>query len=388
MPPTRSLVAFFIALAATQFGCNSKSPTAPTPAPGFDRPRLGIEPLPPLGFTLQRLEIEVPASFAPDRTFLPGQEFAPALVLAPGTSVQLTAKGYLADGTSRDVTQEARWQLSPWSGVASVTGGLIQAQRHGTDTLTVELGFRDTHVWAQKQVFVMSDGTYVLRGHLRDAGSGQPISGATVSVGSNPLSTTSSRHDGSYLLSSVPPVADITASRPGYRNKVQRVTLADHTAQLDFALDEETPLARFAGTYRLTLAADPNCSVQGRAFPDELRVRTYTAVVTQFGNELTVTLSGATFHPDSGGRFGGRVSPGLATFSLTATYWYTSLFDGDVLEQPWPRTVLTIAGRATMSTSTLAGELNGSFSFQNLDEPFGSSGSSCSSPNHQFRMSH
>ena len=105
MPPPRSLVAFFIALAATQFSCNGKSPTAPTPAPGHG---------------LQRLEIEVPASFAPDRTFLPGQPSSPALVLAPGASVQLTAKGYLADGTSRDVTQEVIWGFdAPWRGRAS-----------------------------------------------------------------------------------------------------------------------------------------------------------------------------------------------------------------------------------------------------------------------------
>jgi hypothetical protein len=329
----------------------------------------------------------VPVSFAPARTFLPGQSSSPAVVLAPGASVQLTAKGYLADGTSRDVTQDATWRFAPWSGVAAVTGGLIQAQRHGTDMLIVEHGSGDNLVWAQKEVFVMSDGTFALRGSLRDASSGESISGATVSVVGNPFSTTQSRHDGSYVLSSVPPAADIAASMPGYRSKVQRVALADHNTQLDFALEEETSLTRLVGTYRLTLAADPHCSIQGTTFPDELRVRTYTAVLTQFGNELKVTLSGATFHPASGRAFTGRVSPGLATFSLIATYWYTSLFDGDVLEQPSPSTVLTISGRATMSTTTLAGELDGTFEFQNLDEPPGSSGSSCSSPNHQFRMS-
>ena len=368
----RRAAAFLIALAATQFGCNGKSPTAPTPAPEHG---------------LQRLEIEVPASLAPDRTFLPGQPSSPALVLAPGASVQLTARGYLADGTSRDVTHDATWRFPPWSGVASVTGGLIQAHYRGTVTLMVELGSGDALVWAHKEIFVMSDGTFALQGNLRDASSGRSISGATVSVVGNPFATTQSRSDGSYVLSSVPPAADVAAAMPGYRSKVQRVALADHNARLDFALDEETPLTRLAGTYRLTLAADPNCSIQGRAFPDELRVRTYTAVVTQFGNELTVTLSGATFHPASWGAFRGRISPGLVTFWLIEGYWLTSIFDGDVNEQPSPWTVLSISGRATMSTSSLAGGLDGSFAFQNLDEPSGSTGSSCSSPNHQFRMS-
>ena len=266
-------------------------------------------------------------------------------------------------------------------------GGLIRAQRPGVETLLVYIGSDDTYLETKKEVLVISDGTFALRGSLRDASSGRSISGATVSVVNDPSSTTQSGPDGTYVLSSVPPVADIAASLPGYRRKVQRVTLADHNSRLDFALDEETPLARLAGTYRLTLAADPNCSIQGAAFPDDLRVRTYTAVVTQLGNELTVTLSGATFHPDSWKAFSGRVFPGLATFSLIAGYWMTSAFDGDVLEQPWPRTVLSIAGRATMSTSTLAGELNGTFGFQNLDEAPGSSGSSCTSSNHQFRMS-
>ncbi len=236
-------------------------------------------------------------------------------------------------------------------------------------------------------VLVMPDGTFALRGNVRDASSGRAISSATVSVVGT-LSTTQSEPDGSYVLWSVPPVADITVSMPGYLSRTQRVAVTDHNVRLDLLINEETPLARLAGTYTLTMTADPDCAIHGKAFPDELRVRTYTALVTQVGNELTVTLSGATFHPHSWGRFGGRVSPGFATFSLIESYWYTSFFDGDVLEQPSPWTVLTIAGRATMSTSTLAGELNGSFSFQNLDEPFGSSGSQCSSPNHQFRMSH
>ena len=252
----------------------------------------------------------MPASFAPDRTFLPGQPSSPALVLAPGGSVQLTAKGYLANGTSRDVTQQVYWRFDPPRGSASVSGGLIQAQRPGTETLLVHMGSDDTYLEAQKQVLVMSDGTFALRGSLRDASSGRSISGATVSVVGSAFSTTQSGSDGSYVLWSVPPVADIAASLPGYRSKVQRVALGDHNTRLDFALDEETPLARLAGTYTLTLAADSNCSVHGTAFPDELRVRTYTAVVTQVGNELTVTLSGATFHPASWGRFTWTGFPG------------------------------------------------------------------------------
>ena len=375
VPPTRSLVAFFIALAATQFGCNGKSsPTAPTPAPGHG---------------LQRLEIEVPVSFAADRTFLPGQPSSPALVLAPGASVQLTARGYLADGTSRDVTREVLWTWAdPFRGRASVTSGLVRGEQPGTETLFAHVGQDDDYVEAQKTVLVMPDGTFALRGNVRDASSGLAISNATVSVvGTH--STTQSGPDGSYVLWSVPPVADITVSTPGYLSRTQRVAVADHNVRLDLLLSEETPLARLAGTYTLTLSAHPDCAIQGTAFPDELRVRTYTAVVTQVGNELTVTLSGATFHHHSWRRFTGRVAPGLATFWLHEGYWYTSPYDGDLLEQPWPGTVLTIGGRATMSTSSLAGGLDGSFSFQNLDEPpFGSRGSRCSSPNHQFRLSH
>ena len=372
MPPIRSLAAFFIALAATQFGCNGKSPTAPTQAPEHG---------------LQRLEIEVPASLAPDRTFLPGQPSSPALVLAPGASVQLTAKGYLADGTSRDVTREVYWRSGSSRGNASVFLGLVQAHRPGMETLLVHIGSDDTYLEAHKEVLVMSDGTFALRGSLRDASSGRSISGATVSVVGSAFSTTQSGSDGSYVLWSVPPVADIAASLPGYRSKVQRVALADHNTRLDFALDEETPLARLAGTYRLTLVADSNCTVYGTAFPDELRVRTYTADVTQVGNELTVTLSGATFHPASWRRFTGRVSPGVATFWLIERYWLTSDFDGDVVEQPSPRTALIIGGDATISTSSLAGGLNGTLEYHDLDEPASSRWSSCGSPNHQFRMS-
>jgi hypothetical protein len=171
---------------------------------------------------------------------------------------------------------------------------------------------------------------------------------------------------------------------PGYRSSVQRVNLADHNTRLDLLLNEEASLARVAGTYTLTLVADPDCTVYGKTFPEELRVRAYTAIVTQAGNELTVTLSGATFHPNSSAAFRGQVtSPGLATFWLIDS-WYLLFHDGDVVEQLSPETTLTIGGSATMSTSTLSGGLNGILSFQYHDEP---SRSTCASSDHQFRMS-
>ena len=141
---------------------------------------------------------------------------------------------------SRDVTREVYWRSDSSRGNASVFLGLVQAHRPGMETLLVHIGSDDTYLEAQKEVLVMSDGTFALRGSLRDASSGRSISGATVSVVGSAVSTTKSGSDGSYVLWSVPPVADIAASLPGYRSKVQRVALADHTTRLDFALDEET----------------------------------------------------------------------------------------------------------------------------------------------------
>jgi hypothetical protein len=251
----------------------------------------------------------------------------------------------------------------------------------------VNVGQDDAYVEAQTEVLVMADDTFTLRGSVRAASTGQSISGATLAVVGNPDATTHSGSDGSYVLWSVPPVAEIAIAQPGYRHKIQRVTVSDHRARVDFALDEETPFARLAGSYMLTLTADPNCSIQGTVFPDELRVRSYTAAVTQIGNELTVTLSGATFHRNSGAGFRGQMSPGSATFTLVGGYWMLFL-DGDVVEQPSPWSALTIEGRTTISTSTLAGNMNGVFTWHDLEDSTGTGiRSSCSSPNHQFRMS-
>lgn len=372
MSPAARLIVCVAAIATIHLGCNGKTPTTPTRA---------------VGNALQRLEIEVPASFPSERRFLPGDPSSPALVLAPGTSLQLTARGYLADGSSRDVTGEVTWR-SFWAGpldpVATVGQGLVEAKEPGRTIIGVESGPRG----ASKEILVRLDGTFALRGSVRDARTGQAMSNAVVAAMSGQLphiqsSTTSS--DGSYVLWSVPPVADITASKPGFKDKSHRVALKDHNARLDFILDEETPLVRLAGTYTLVITADANCSIEGRAFPDELRRRTYTAVVTQTGNELTVALSGATFHRHSGAQFSGRVTPGLAIFQLTSMYWMTQN-DGDVVEQLSPFTFLTISGTAAMSTSSLSGRLDGTFWFEIVEPGLDRDWSNCTSQNHQFQM--
>jgi hypothetical protein len=107
-----------------------------------------------------------------------------------------------------------------------------------------------------------------------------------------------------------PGVAELTAVFGGHR-VLGRVTVL--------------PAGDVAGTYMLTITAADHCGVglgEGHV-PDQACVRTYTADVRHVGQELAVTLTGATFLLGThSGHFWGRVEPGRLVFDLT---WW----DGD-----------------------------------------------------------
>jgi hypothetical protein len=115
-----------------------------------------------------------------------------------------------------------------------------------------------------------------------------------------------------------------------------------------------------SGNYRLTIDVPGGCSTEGfPPLPTILRHRTYDATVTQNGNALDVTLSGANFWVKQFGtanRFSGELSgPGGidATFSLqvlSETYYYNTPFPS-VAEILPDGTYLLVVGIAVTSVS-------------------------------------
>ncbi|MDO5295148.1 MAG: Ig-like domain-containing protein [bacterium] len=60
-------------------------------------------------------------------------------VLAPGEELQLSAQAEYDDGTSQDVTEQARWEVSD-AAAAEVDNGLVSALAPGTVTVTASFG--------------------------------------------------------------------------------------------------------------------------------------------------------------------------------------------------------------------------------------------------------
>jgi hypothetical protein len=123
---------------------------------------------------------------------------------------------------------------------------------------------------------------------------------------------------------------------------------------------------------------------------EELRQRTYTAVLTQDNARVTVVLSGRDFASANGSlknMFSGIVTATGATFDLTeiVDYYYGTI--QDVVERLSNGTFLVITGHAvtTLTESGLAGTLNGSLvNRQNV--PAGSITGRCVAGSHAFTL--
>jgi outer membrane protein assembly factor BamB len=72
---------------------------------------------------------------------LTGVTVAPqAVTVSPGRTVQLTAQGVYADGSTRDITAQATWTTSDASKVTVSTSGIITGVAGGDATVTAALG--------------------------------------------------------------------------------------------------------------------------------------------------------------------------------------------------------------------------------------------------------
>jgi hypothetical protein len=140
---------------------------------------------------------------------------------------------------------------------------------------------------------------------------------------------------------------------------VNRLTVTG-TATSDFEL-RQTALSDLAGSYRLAVSAASTCPSSGTgALPPDVRIRTYSAMITQDGARLNVALGGASL---VGGSFKGRVEPGLVTFDINGPGFYYFYFTSplDLLEELTPSSLLIVSGRVagTPSPTAISGTLNG-----------------------------
>jgi hypothetical protein len=333
------------ALAVLAVACNnptSRLPTTPSP-PGF-----------------AGLQISGPSS------------------IAPGQSAQYTALVSLQDGTTKSSSPATalRWTAGNSLLQVNAAGVATAGQQLGDATILAIIGGGGNSGFGTKEVVVVPDGTYRMVGIVSEVGDPDiRVPGARVTVSPGSLVTTTD-FEGRYRLYGVPANATVQVTKEGYLPSSESVQLSAHATR-DFSLDLTGTRLSLNGPYTLVIDISGRCSNAGPLSP-ALQRRSYEAVLTQVGATVEVTLTEPRFRLNTiggGGRFGGRVDAGGASFLLPDydpyyyPYYAPSYYPG-IAERLSDGSFLVIQGSAvtTGSAAGLSGEMDGSLS--NWDSRF------------------
>ena len=288
--------------------------------------------------------------------------------IAPGLSAQYSLIQIMSNGSSRPAAG-AIWSSSQPALLQVSATGLANAQSNQRGEATLQAELTDTASAgvrrASREILVLPDGTFRVVGTVTEEDATNiPIAGARVEAAadteqSSPIATfATAGPDGRYKLYGVPREALLRVRKDGYVTAEERVELSSHeTRNIQLRL-EGTRLA-LAGDYTMTIeVAHDACGL-----PDELRRRTYDAVIAQNGPQLTVTLTSPRFLVDAigqGNRFTGVVTTAGATFQMRsfADYYYPNApGHPDVAELLTDETVLVVVGapRLTGTPDSLSG---------------------------------
>lgn len=316
--------------------------------------------------------------------------------MPPGSTQQFRATAHFVDGTSRDVTNDALW-ISSRVGVLTVARGLATS---GPTLGESRIRASFNGPFGESDVIVVPPGTYRVMGMVTEAaGNGYGVSDAQVEA-ATPAGVLSTRTlvTGEYRLYGVAGVTEVRVTKTGYQPLVRSINMARHD-RVDLELRFEQTRPNLAGTYALTIAADPAC---GSQLPDDVMSRRYTAVITQKGPQLTVKLQGGTFANEISGvrdKFLGSVETGRPEFRLQDFFddglcgvsgpSHECFFVADVVEELGASTYFNPTGTvvATESGSTISGALDGTIYVRGPQASKYPVTASCKSSSHRFTLS-
>jgi Carboxypeptidase regulatory-like domain len=306
--------------------------------------------------------------------------------IQPSESVQYSAIGHQSDGTTRDLTNEASWQATDPSVLTISSTGLATGHNRGEVYLSVSAGASG----GSRNVMVLPSGTYRLAGTVKDEGTG--VAGARVEITAGAGRGFAAITDifGSYSVYGVAGDIEVRVTRTEFQELRRSLRVTSHqTAHFDLSLSWPRP--DVAGTYPLTVTADAAC---GAELPEEVRARTYTAVVRQAGPRVMVTLEGSTFYPSPGGTmrntFGGVIDPNGIRFVIHPAIGYYYYYEVSVLEALSPGMFFQFSGTAgtTLTPGNLSGVLSGRVeTVRSIGDDSFETVSLCASNRHQFVLS-
>ena len=294
----------------------------------------------------------------PPSPVVAGIELAGPRTLAPGQTASFTATARFTDGSSGDVTGQARWGSN---GVVRIDApGQVTANQRGDATITVEFD----RVTSVMDVIVVPEGTYRISGVVSVAAVTGVVLGARVEVLDVPERLeTFTNVEGKYVLFGVPGRFRIRITRAGYVTLEEIVQVQEHRS-VDFVATLVRPLPDLSGTYTLRITLTTPCGDNDPG--PEFRDRTYRATITHWSpTDIVVSLTGANMAVwlGMGDRFSGTVEPSGARFYFDRDY-YSSTYPR-VVERLPNGTYLVVSGWAstTLVTEGLIGTLSGRLLF-------------------------
>ena len=332
----------------------------------------------PTGATLTDLRVDGPAS------------------VPPGGSAQYTATGTYSDGSSRDVTTEAKWTSTNDTVLSVTPTGAMTTHVTGFADVVATFGAR-SH---SREVVVVPEGRYLVKAFASEDQVTAMIYGVRVEVVSGPAVAVAATTDwnGLALLFGVPADALLRFTKDGYDPVVQSVHVSTNWSDVRVRMLSSAPRPSLPGGYQLTINSAP-CT-DGTVLPEQVRTRVYGARIWNAGAKVMVELDAANFAlqycpicgETRGNRFTGQAEVLDARFTLedyAAPFdWNAGVYPNVVERLPDGR-LLVIAGHAivTPTEGGFAGTLDGSiaiFDSLNIGSDTSVPAASCQSSGHQF----
>jgi hypothetical protein len=166
---------------------------------------------------------------------------------AVGETTQLTAIALYADGSTADVTREARWTVTIPSVATVASDGVVTARALGSTPIQLQFPSSGSSLFRSGDLVVTPAGTRAVWGRVREPGTGD-ILGATVE---HPASGQSLTTNGLFSLGGLSGALRLIATKSGYESAEAEVTAA---AFVDIPMQRVVRLEAGAPEYSSRLA--------------------------------------------------------------------------------------------------------------------------------------
>ena len=308
---------------------------------------------------------------------------APARI-APGESQQLTLNARWSDGTTTDVTSQTTWQTNSSRTLTVTASGVLTGVANGEATVSG----RYSGMTRSRSLLVLPAGTFRLRGQVKEAG--LALDGASISVESAGVKQSAQTvFGGAYVFYGVAGRTAIEARKDGYHPKFEQVDVVeDRTHEIQLAPSRTR--TDFSGRWTLTISASACQTTRYGPLPDEAKTRRYTAIATQDGPHVRLTMVDADFVVvgGRGNTISGTTDPNDAmrlTIGGPADYYYYYYRIADLVERLSDGRQLVISGTVTAAGDSrrVDGRLGGSFV---LKSSLGARTAECGAGDHRFEM--